>query len=125
MNLTDFELGWLVGILEGEGGFQYGGGTQTVRLEMTDEDIVLKTAALIYKLIGRMPIIREQFRGNKKHSATYIFSISGSDAQRVMRIIVPHMGYRRRQRIWQALNCFKQEKVNLTLSDLKLVSNNA
>jgi hypothetical protein len=124
VNLNDFELGWLAGLLEGEGGFQYGGGSQTVRLEMSDEDIVLKAAALVYKLTNHQPTIRYQDRGNKKHSPTYIFSISGAVAQQVMRAIVPHMGFRRRQRIWQVLNKFAPDKTIKAADILKLVVRN-
>lgn len=124
--LSDLELGWLAGLLEGEGGFQFGGNTQTIRLEMSDEDIVVRAALLIKKMIGKEPTIRYQHRGNDKHSATYIISISGENARFVMKTIVGLMGKRRRQRIWQCLNRFKP--ITLTSTEradiLKLVVTN-
>lgn len=125
-SLTDLEVGWLAGLLEGEGGFQFGGGSQTIRLEMTDEDIVLRAAALIHKLTNHLPNVRFQYRGNRDHSGTYIFSISGPVACQVMKLIVPYMGYRRRQRIWQVLNRHKAKKVKPSdVAELvKLVVNN-
>jgi hypothetical protein len=123
--LTDMELGWLAGLLEGEAHFDYGAMSQRVKLGMADEDTVLRVAAVIYKLTGKMPTVSSEEPRNKNHSTIFRFAVSGETARIVMRAVVPHMSYRRRRRIWQALNKYKEVKQSVTAADLvKLVVNN-
>lgn len=95
---TDFELGWIVGILEGEGTFdavkkKY----PRVRLEMTDKDSVVRMGELLG--ITREPRYRK--RGDKK--PTWTLSICGNQAKLLMLDVFPHMSERRRSKIQEVM----------------------
>ena len=95
---TDFELGWIVGILEGEGTFdavkkKY----PRVRLEMTDQDSVVRVGELLG--ITRAPRYRK--RGDKK--PTWTLSICGNQAKLLMLDVFPHMSERRQQEIQEVM----------------------
>lgn len=116
--ITDFELGWLVGILEGEGHFRYSDRTQRVTVNMTDEDTIIKVAALFEEISGQKCTVRFTDRSliNSNHQLIYHAVIHGAKARAVMQMVVKHMGYRRRQKIWQCLNKFvpKQPKFDVS-----------
>jgi len=54
MSLSQFDLAWLVGILEGEGSFRFTNRTQRVTVNMTDEDIIYKIADIFQKITGNV-----------------------------------------------------------------------
>lgn len=130
-NISDYDFGWLVGILEGEGCFHLdqrwakGTGSPRIQVKMTDEDVVNRAASLMEQILNKPVNVKEASANLAKQSQPYQFSVGGQDARKVMRIIVKRMGWRRRQRIWQCLNNYKQPKsdMKITLADLKLVSN--
>ncbi len=109
-NLSDFELGWLVGILEGEGHFGFYT-SQVVEVNMTDEDTLYKIASIYERILG-VPITVLSI---PKKSGQEVFSVRvyGERARTIMHLVVTHMSYRRRQKIWQCLNSFRPEKVNV------------
>lgn len=94
--LTDLELAWLAGLLEGEGCFthSYRRGINfapKIQLAMTDEDVVLRAQALMG---GR---VRSSTREPWKTLYTVI--VSGAAAVALMRQLLPHMGERRSDRM--------------------------
>ncbi len=115
--LTDLELGWLAGILEGEGCFDYqSSNSARIRVAMTDEDTVLRTLVLCQKVTGRAHKIKcYQPKGaapkRQEWQLAYAVAIYGKDAIKVMRLIVHLMSARRRQRIWQVINGYRPQKV--------------
>lgn len=121
--ITDREIGWLAGILEGEGffGFNGRGRTPTLQVSMTDEDVILKLAALIEKVIGK-PInvyTNDRFtRLNEKWQIQFKIQINGDQARMVMLLVIGEMGYRRRQRMWQVLNGYKPKMTEMKSADL-------
>lgn len=117
MNISYLELGWLVGILEGEGTFHFDGRQEAVNLQMSDEDTVYRYAKLIEKITGFMPTIGFLDR-EPNRSVMYQCSIKGKRACAIMKLIVPHMGTRRRARIWQVLNKYKQKHSELKAANL-------
>lgn len=129
--LSDFEFGWLVGVLEGEGCFdlhkKHAGqkGTQRIKLMMNDEDSVLRVRDLFFRLTGKTATIFRQTYDNENWNDSYQITINGKDAVLVMRMIVKHMSYRRRQRIWQCLNFFRPKYKKLDVATiLSLVKEN-
>lgn len=108
MHLNDRELYWLAGILEGEGYFGIRSDdrkTLQVKVEMTDEDIVLRIAHFVGKLTGRHHDLSYVSRRDKVHTNdTCILALYGKDAKKVMKAVLPIMGTRRRKKIWQSLN---------------------
>lgn len=102
--MEDKELYWLAGILEGEGSFlknpPSGKNAISIALQMTDEDIVAKVAALFEV---------SYFKCNPRkshHKISYKLSVSHSKAQTWMIKLKPLMGQRRQQQIENALATF-------------------
>jgi hypothetical protein len=112
--LTDYELGWLVGILEGEGYFGYTG-TQRVKVKMCDKDSILRLNALYTKIFGVEFHISQECPQKDYHNETYGIYLHGTNARYIMKSIVRHMSYRRRQQIYRALNGWVCPKLDLKL----------
>lgn len=109
IKLSNFELGWLVGILEGEGCFTYNN-TQIVRIQMVDEDVMEAVRVLLSKITGKeIEMVEcEEKRSNRQN--TYAINVSGERARQIMKTVVPFMHFRRRQKIWQLLNKYVPPK---------------
>lgn len=89
----EMDLIWLAGLLEGEGTFDlHKGRYPRIRVGMTDRDVVGRAASLMDSKI-RLAL----------HPApvqpTWHAEISGARAASIMRLLLPHMGTRRSQRI--------------------------
>jgi hypothetical protein len=120
MPLTDFELGWLVGLLEGEGHFRHHNKTQRVTFNTTDEDVVYKVSVMFQKITGVPcnPSVKDMGKYNPNAKPQYYLQLYGEKARAVMLTVVRHMAYRRRQRIWQCLN--KHEAPSRTNAPYKI-----
>lgn len=120
VKLSDYELGWLVGLLEGEGHFRYQG-TQHVVLASTDEDVVISCSVLFTKLTGKEFMIGVDKNGRTEGSPRkdiYRIVACGESARMILRTVVPFFHARRRARIWQVLNKYKEAKgKKLTLAE--------
>lgn len=103
--LDDFNLGWLVGIIEGEGSISSRlnskTGYLTVELTVASTDL-----DMIDKLDSLYPGKSEYIREYKNHYKTqYIWAVTDRGGVRtVLSKILPHMGSRRRERILEVLN---------------------
>lgn len=108
--MTEIEIAWLAGLLEGEGNFEVVPARPhinrpievRVNLSMTDRDVVERVA----KLVEATSSIRKQGRNNNKHKPIYILSIKGYRAIRVMSSILPFMMSRRSARIQHAIEAW-------------------
>jgi hypothetical protein len=122
--LSDFELGWLVGILEGEGTFRYFHKSQKVVVQMSDEDTVYRIAATFERLTGQTCEVKDVKPQKTHHSLMHYVALNGESARIVMRTVVKHMSHRRRQKIWQCLNAFdiENKRVKIDLVKLALVT---
>lgn len=107
-NLTEAEFWWMIGILEGEGFFDFNNGTQRISLGMTDLDIVEKMASIYTKITGRKYSINATNYTNDNYKTRYDLHVFGEGARTILGMIVPHMGIRRRQRMWQIINGYRQ-----------------
>jgi hypothetical protein len=105
--LSEFELGWIAGLLEGEGSFsvrkgnrKYGSScTPTIQLTSTDEDVVKRLHELIPSASFCRPT--RKTKGNKQ---TYRWALSNSEAVTdVLIVLFPLMGKRRQNRIREVL----------------------
>lgn len=116
---SEFGLGWLAGLLEGEAHFSFDR-TQVFVLGMTDKDIIVKAKASIeYILQEDKPIhlITTNWRENEK--PVYTIRLYGARARAIMKLIVPYLGYRRRSQIWKALNRYAPTKLRISLGQLR------
>lgn len=97
MNKKSFDLGWAIGLLEGEGCF-HSTNSPGVRITMTDEDALVKIAKILGgKVDGPYPPRTHQ------RKATWNWVVYGDPAIEIMRKIHPHMGIRRQSQIDKVL----------------------
>lgn len=111
---NDLDLGWLAGLLEGEGYFSFDN-TQRIVLKMVDEDIVVRYKKLLEQILRLQEPIRlfVDYSGKRNDQVIYRITINGANARAIMKLIVPLMGNRRRIALWQSINRYKPKKINL------------
>ncbi len=119
--LSSFELGWLVGILEGEGSFTLECNNPRIKVEITDEDTSYRVAALFERITGKPCHVYDKAPSGNSVQHLFITRIGSRGAKDVMRLVVKYMSHRRRQRIWQCLNGFKSKKLKIDLVQLGLI----
>ena len=98
------DLGWVVGILEGEGSFCLNTPMKKyphyryarIHVGMTDRDVVARLA----KLLGGN-VLGPYLKGNNR--PMYEWQASGTRAVPLMRLVLPMMGRRRRAKIREIL----------------------
>ncbi len=108
--MTDLEIVWLAGLLEGEGSFMKGPPSSPnlpiISIKMTDEDIISKVANLFGNAYCAYAM-REIH-----HKPCFGVKLVGSKAILLMQELLPYMGIRRSQQIREAINSYKvKEKV--------------
>lgn len=100
--MTDDDLHWMAGLLEGEGSFYQGPPSRRayvkVSVEMTDRDVIERVAAL-WGMAWRSP----KNRNPAAWKQSYQTVIQGKKAEALMRQLYPLMGERRRKQIDVAL----------------------
>ena len=113
---TDFELGFIVGLLEGEGSFRCNRGNNrtstcmVISVNMTDLDVIKHIAKLLgvtSKIMSYNPNKYRKF----KHKAKIMYQIElrGIKAIEIMKIILPYMSKRRQIKIKSLLKEFKSQ----------------
>lgn len=97
--MTEIELAWLAGLLEGEGCFSYRKDRDIPVLEvkMTDWDVMNRVALLFGRRVTPIPPGREGYQPQ------YRARVQGEPARELMRLLKPHMGQRRAARIEELL----------------------
>lgn len=98
--MTDADLQWLAGLIEGEGCFSVhprGGGPE-IRVQMQDLDVVQRVA----ELFGSRPVYTLKKRKLAKRDS-YVTTIRGSSALDLMKRLYPLMGARRKERIGEII----------------------
>ena len=110
MSVSLAEVGWIAGLVEGEGCIIVRPQSNTLRLsiEMTDLDVLQKAA----RLFG--PTARLSQRTiklpNPKHKPRYILHLTGSPMMQWLMTIYSFMGVRRKQKIEDAIRMFKARR---------------
>src|SRR6267142_2260869 len=120
MILSDYEIGWLVGILEGEGHFDFNGYSQKVQVRLCDEDAMMTYTNLVSRFLECHVDIKYREPGGNKQDV-YDVVVCGDNARRLMRLVAPCMHFRRRQKIWQSLNSYKAQKKSNTFDFKALI----
>jgi len=99
--VSSTDLHWLAGLLEGEGSFLTGPPSAprypVVALQMTDEDVVARVAAMFERKPGSWQP-REA-----RHQQTHLVRSTGAKAVAWMLALRPLMGQRRRMQIDRAV----------------------
>ncbi len=105
MNIDAVDLGWLAGLLEGEGSFMmsrnHSGGKvylyPKIVVGMTDEDVIQRAANLFETKVYKLPL-----QSNRKPA--WRAAITGARAAELMQMLLPHMGIRRGAKIQEILD---------------------
>lgn len=109
-DMAEKDLHWLSGILEGEGTFLHGPPSQpnncAIGLQMTDEDVVRRSAQLVDATVWRSERNNKDPKG-KPYKTIFGWKIHGKRAITFMKILKPLMGIRRAQKIQDIINGFK------------------
>lgn len=116
MESDDFRLGYLAGILEGEGCFRSHRGrggkshSPVISLGMTDLDTVRKVAQMldIEKISFYDPNKYGKFK--KEAKLMHTIELRGIRAIEVMKSVYPYMSERRKGKIKQVIAEFKKQK---------------
>lgn len=98
----EFQLGWLVGFLEGGGCFWTSRKMIGISAVSTDEDALKHAARLMGSVV----------HGPKKHKSPrykpyFTTSLSGDKAEKTMKLVLPHMSKRRQEKIRSVLSFWK------------------
>ena len=98
--MSDVEIAWVAGVLEGEGWFgitRYG---PRLQLKMTDLDVI----ETVVETTGGCGSIRKASAARERRKAVWSWHLSGSAARLLMERILPFMGNRRAARIKEILD---------------------
>lgn len=100
--MSPFDLGWVVGILEGEGCFTWchpapGRTYPQIAVAMSDEDTIFRLALILGTKYHKRP----EPRDNRKQC--WRVQITGRKAVELMRQVRPYMSARRKARIDELL----------------------
>ena len=117
-SLTEIEIAYLAGLLEGEGCFQHEGnrGKLRVNIGMVDRDIIERVHTLFKKDCPSAPPIIHDRRSERypRHSDQYIARVNGDQARHFMKLVLLYMGERRGAKIRECLDCHNVPDLNLS-----------
>lgn len=95
-------VAWLAGLLEGEGTFSSQSGYPRISVQMTDQDVVERAAAIL----GIRNVHLHEEKRNPEWLPTHVAALTGSRAAPWMRTLRPLMGERRGREIDRALAAY-------------------
>lgn len=108
--MTEAELMWMVGLLEGEGCFDTHAPNRQknpaarIQCKMTDFDVIERLAS-----IGGGKVYGP-YQANPRWKPQLHWVIRGQEAAELMRVLQPHMGKRRAARIEEVLHQTRQSE---------------
>ena len=94
--LTEFELGWLVGLIEGDGTLTFDGKHAVVALKITDLDTAQRFARLLRTTVSGPYHYEGQQLGPKPY---YMTKTAGRRAREFMASSASHFSMRRQEQI--------------------------
>jgi hypothetical protein len=119
--VTDIDIAWLAGLVEGEGNISINGRSFTIRVKMTDRDVVERAADLLGAKL--YPIAPRSGR-----QALWLAQVKGATAAGWAMTLYPWLGVRRRQQVRDALAHWRRQGngvINNGLADAILVYRSA
>jgi hypothetical protein len=114
--MTDIEIAWLAGLLEGEGSFYHswtcGNPYPRIYVCSTDKDVIEKVANLMNSKVH----LRSERSLKLGWSTQWATSLQGRKATNIMKAILPYMGERRSSKIRSLLDYegYKNTRANTT-----------
>lgn len=104
--ISEFQLGWIVGIMEGEGWFVKNPKTPRASVAMTDYDTIEK----FIEIVGVGHLSERHFKGNKKSQLAWNLGVY-EDLEDFLTMIIPHMSARRSERIKEVLDVLSEKRI--------------
>lgn len=102
--MSDINLAWLAGLLEGEGSFISSAGRVMIALEMTDEDIVRRVQTLTG--VGG---VWQTTKRQAHHKQAWRWAAQGqAEVKELLETLLPLMGQRRTIKIIECLAAIAQ-----------------
>lgn len=123
--MTEQELYWLAGLLEGEGSFMLGPPSApnkvSIALSMTDEDVVARVASIWGITYNN---VRREYYERMGWRPAFFVHLRGKRAVELMQRLLPLMGKRRQEQIKRALasyNPYLRNKLSPTqIAEIRL-----
>jgi hypothetical protein len=110
-SISDADLHWLAGLLEGEGTFMVGPpsspGLPIIAVNMTDQDVMARLGRIFER---KVQVVRPR---NARWQTSYQLRVTGGRAVRWMILLRPLMGARRQTQIDRALASYAPRPVAL------------
>jgi DNA-binding CsgD family transcriptional regulator len=94
--LTAIDVAWLAGLVEGEGNIAFNGRSMTIRIKMTDHDVILRAAELLEGTVYPVP-------ASEGRRPLWLTQVKGSLAAGWAMTLYPWLGIRRRQQVRDGL----------------------
>lgn len=91
-SITAIDVAWLAGLVEGEGNIGINGRSLTIRIKMSDHDVILRAAELLEGEVYRAPV-------PKARRPLWLTQVKGSIAAGWAMTLYPWLGIRRRQQV--------------------------
>lgn len=117
--ITECDLVWLAGYLEGEGSFMRGSPSQpnlpVIQVMATDEDVILRVANMFGTACQKIK------SRSQKWKQAYSTRLRGKKAVNFMMSLKPLMGKRRQQQIEKALASYNAKSYKLTEDIVKQI----
>lgn len=101
--ITPIEIAWLAGLFEGEGNASINGRSLTIRIKMTDKDVVVRAATLLSASLYE----HDPGRGWKR---TWVAQLKGDAAAGWAMTLYAWLGVRRRAQVRSALATWKMQR---------------
>lgn len=118
--MNDFEFGWVVGMIEGEGSFYLNNPSKNpsivIGITSTDEDVILRLQE--YTGIGR---VYGPYKGKaENHRQTWQWVVAKrADAEALSEAIMPYLGERRKERLLEQLGKCLMPIYSTKISDFR------
>lgn len=95
-DMSEAEVAWLAGLVEGEGSFHlHRGRRPRLQVSMTDEDVIRKAHAMVG--VGS---VGGPYQSEGKRKAYWQWNVYGAE---VIELLLPHLGLRRAARAQEVL----------------------
>lgn len=107
--MTDINLGWLAGIMEGEGWFVENPLSPRLSVAMTDYDTVRKLPVITG--VGRLTE-RHFKEENKQSQLTWDVGVH-KDIEDILRLVFPIMSLRRQEKMQRVLDVLEEKKLKI------------
>ncbi|MGH9979293.1 MAG: hypothetical protein ACRD8Z_26190 [Nitrososphaeraceae archaeon] len=101
--ITTKDMGFVAGLLEGEGCFFFRN-SPTIQIQMTDEDTIVKLRSIIST--GSSVVVKKA--KNPNHKTAFSLTIMGDLAIQWMMIIYPFLCRRRKEKIREIIKTWKE-----------------